>query len=700
MPITVHAHCDHCVTWELCNQQQKIVCCCEFSLRLHRYLRQQFRLLTRGPAGRAILDACLSSSAIDQTYSRSQFIRRFARGSDDPRDVSESNVSASLGHSVDEARTPSPRRVHFAGQRKASQQQVAMEKKLREIFDHYARQRAWQETAQMESTAWSHLLLDADRSHSSSAVLFDNQRLAPADADIVYSEAASRETARLRQHPSQDSSPSLGLATPSSNTGRTHRTPRRTDSKRRFTFEAFLVALKLLFVRRFGHTVADAGGGEDHAASSSRSEREAVVDLPVFTSLPQLLRHCLLTYILPLHKPLAAAARQQAQRPPSEETRSDPKRQQSRGRGGGPDSDRPVNVEDHLRYRPALHKLVQRFRSAYFAGDAEARAFLRQNETSLRSLFHCFSRSPADKFTASTSRTPGTVGGRSRSSSVQKPNEPAPSSLVASRVSAWKSMQREACRLSWAECRVFANTFGILRFVDVVELKAVFEECRLNSCVAAATSDPASTFVEEFGAHRRRRDEQFTEYVGYPDRNATGHAVAQHTTGAFVSPESLKKFRRGRQWSPSSGWDQTLLQDYPGMQNNDLEADSSLEGGVPAIVFPAFLDLVGMLALLVTERSGDCVGGDVQNAGHRQEHPHSSSGAPSAMEVLQLFFFRIYTSGGAREIVLGDLGLRAFFAAVDRSVRLLMQQRVRAQRLEQAAHHEANLQMMFDCMAE
>jgi len=340
----------------------------------HKYLRQQFRRLTQGAdsAWTATFNQCFSPSQLHHPMTRSAFIKRFSAPS----------LSAPGGPQ---------REARFTG----GEGTLSIHEKLQRIFDHYARQRAWQDVSQMESSAWLHLLLDADRCHSSPELLFDNEHVAPADADIIYAAAAEREAARCsrQQNVKREDAVSMGKQSYAS------------SGRGRFSFEAFLVALKMVFARRFGHKL--------QAQPSEQRQYQTVT----------LLRHCLEVYVLPLFE--TTCAHRQHKTPVK--------------RVFGDDELQPdTSPDDHLRYRPALQNVVSKFRSGFVQDDG-ALSFLRRHEAALRVIFSHFAASRVDAMTATTaartraqSRLDLGMGGKVTSQHDE-------------RREAWKGLKQQVC---------------------------------------------------------------------------------------------------------------------------------------------------------------------------------------------------------------------------------------------------------------
>ncbi len=115
-----------------------------------------------------------------------------------------------------------------------------------------------------------------------------------------------------------------------------------------------------------------------------------------------------------------------------------------------------------------------------------------------------------------------------------------------------------------------------------------------------------------------------------------------------------------------------------------------------AVSFAGFLDLLTLLAMLVTHRSGD----DSASSSYEGSPPPppSSAAATPPAQVVKLFFFRVYTSDGVQQLVVQNVPVRAFFGAVDRSVRALMQRRAAQKREDEEDRCEGDLRFMEDCL--
>ena len=220
--------------------------------------------------------------------------------------------------------------------------------------------------------------------------------------------------------------------------------------------------------------------------------------------------------------------------------------------------------------------------------------------------------------------------------------------------------------LSWKECRSFANELEILRFIDIVELKALFEECCANpASVDLSSNEPsADTYNRE------------SHVAGaYAEISPTSHNVAQHTTASYPSPDDRHHHRYKTPHS-SPGY----LAPTPKFQTNGKELD-----------FLGFLDLVGMLAILVTGRAGDV-------EAESESESESTENATSPVEVLQLFFYRSYASAGARNLVVDDLSVRSFYGAVDKAVRATLQRQALEKQRAAVDRQNEDLNMMLDCL--
>ena len=198
------------------------------------------------------------------------------------------------------------------------------------------------------------------------------------------------------------------------------------------------------------------------------------------------------------------------------------------------------------------------------------------------------------------------------------------------------------------------------------------------------------------------------------------HALARHTSGAYVSPES-EYHHTHRNAGPRTPYRDSMrhrqdsFYDEVGNAADGTESSSSAgsslsssSGSLKSIGFPAFLDLVGMLAMLVTRRSGD-IPSDHFESKHGNDGGGSGGGGgggsgsnfkASPTDALQLFFFYIYSSGGLRDVATTDMALRGFFARIDRSVRLIVQRRARQEAQQHAeAGYEGSLRVMQACIS-
>ena len=174
----------------------------------------------------------------------------------------------------------------------------------------------------------------------------------------------------------------------------------------------------------------------------------------------------------------------------------------------------------------------------------------------------------------------------------------------------------------------------------------------------------------------------------YVAMTPTRHSVSQSTTGMYISPSSTSlKNQHG------------YLRDASRLGDGSRSA-ASHSSDISDLLFPAFLDLLCMLAMLVTERSGDAdngVGTDHVVDTHDAEQ---FAQEPSAQQILELFFFRLYASSGVRDMVMSSLVVRSFFAAVDRRVRVIVQQRARHEAEEVDRQHAGNLRVMLESLGQ
>ena len=279
-----------------------------------------------------------------------------------------------------------------------------MERKLQFVFDHYARQRAWQETTLLETSAWNRLLLDADRTHSSPALLVDHRHVAPADVDIIYTAAAEQQHLKTSHAAHSAHGHRLG-------------------------FEGFLVALSLLFTKRF-QSQAQRGkiafGAPDQPQNAKGDDKERA-----------LIRYCLNTYILPLYDALATAAQER------DGDQDDVIADHSSNNSNGNDDGGPR--QEHFKFRPGLAQNVHQYREN-FAEDEAVRSFLtRKFDGPLRTLFFHFSGSRKD---ATATATVAKTRARSRLVGVGQWSPVCCDDLVKSSRSSFAEMYRmDLCRI-------------------------------------------------------------------------------------------------------------------------------------------------------------------------------------------------------------------------------------------------------------
>jgi len=323
-----------------------------------KYLRQQFRKLTQGTRAFEYIFARSSENnqSMLQCMNRAEFIRIFAEGTDI---LSESNFQGQSSKKIENTSASSSTDNVTRNVNSPLAKNLQM-KHLNTIFDHYTGAKPWKEQSYMKLSAWNNFVHDADRCHDSSApVIVDNVNLSPADLDIIFATVGNKGYCTSNQQAPSNSGVVFqhGASKPTS--------PH--VNQVRFNVHAFLIAIKLLFTRRFQNELSS-----DTAVSSRlMPSDETPTSHSSHQSVRSLLQRCLHIYLLPLYDDIM-----------EQQQELKPKGMQQN----------PIHNQLHNEHGTAiLNQVVHEFRES-FGKNAGVQLFFQKHVQALHSIFLHFAQ--------------------------------------------------------------------------------------------------------------------------------------------------------------------------------------------------------------------------------------------------------------------------------------------------------------------
>jgi len=256
------------------------------------------------------------------------------------------------------------------------------------------------------------------------------------------------------------------------------------------------------------------------------------------------------------------------------------------------------------------------------------------------------------------------------------------------RTAAWKGLKRETNHLSWSECRRLATMFGILRFMNVTELFIFFQACHNNPGTVTIeaqllTTTPRNYKKKYVSAYRNRTNvESLPQAYYYRDFHTKDNYIdvspTQYQMRTSTGSTNRKQPNHKKSSSTATTWKAN-------------EGTSKLSG----LSFSGFLDLIGLLTILVGRRSGDSDSISMSIAHKRRNETSDDLGTPSMY--LNLFFFRIHTTDAMKKLIIDDVHVHGFFSSVKSTILKFRQRCMHIEHTRIKEMNDRDLQLIQSC---